>query len=173
MILTLATLASCATKSDFMKHHHAVTEEILEMKAQQASTKKDLIEQVKLDLRKEVKEAILEQGKEELISEMKETVYIESKKELDQYQEVVNKVIADKLAEHEVLITQEITKALIEGPFIPLLEEKIRNGLSDQQNEMFDSKRESFIKDAVERVLNEIVGKEIGIGRNGAEILKK
>lgn len=171
-ILTLALLTSCATHSDFAKHHSAVTEEIVTIKAQQDSLRSDMIEQVKFDLRQEMKKEILAQGKEELIYEMKSAVYEESKKELSQYQEIVNMVMAEKFLKQDAAIKEEITKALIEGPFISLLEEKIVQGLSDQQNEMFKENRDGLIKDIVSKVLDEIVGKEIGIGKNGAEILK-
>jgi hypothetical protein len=171
-LLALTLITSCATSSDLKKHSEEMKKEMIELKIQQDVLKNNLKKELQAEMREELKKEVMDKGKEALIEEIKKDVYIEAKKELDQYKDVINKVLADKLVDQENLIKQEITKALIEGPFIPLLEEKIITGLSDEQDKMFNSKKEMFIKETVENVLKEVVGKEIGIGKDGAEILK-
>ena len=170
--LTILLVSSCATNSALKKHEDTMRKEVNEVKQMQMDMKEVMKKELREELKSDLKAEILSQGKEELVVEMKNEVFKEAKKELDTYKEVISKVIAEKLVEHKGYIREEIQKALIEGPFIPMLEEKIKDGLADQQESMFSSKKEDFIKECVERALDELEGKEIGIGAKGAEILK-
>lgn len=141
----------------------------------------DRIVLMEKNLTTEIKRTLVGDAKKELVLEMKKEVYSEIndslekdkeyiakvledlKVDFEKYKNVINDVLADKLLEFKGQVSTEIEKALLEGPFIPLLEEKMRAALKEDHKKMLEESKPEIIKQCVEDALNEIVVKEIGV----------
>lgn len=92
------------------------------------------------------------------------------KEEFAQYKTVIDQVLAVKLAEFEGKIPKEIESALMNGPFLKVLEEKLTLGLASKQQDIFVQNKDGIVKQCVSEALDQIVVKQIGIRESGIEV---
>lgn len=133
------------------------------------------------ELKTEVKRTVIGEAKNEMIMEMKQEVYSEINKslvkdkefigkmlsqikgEFEEYKKVIDQVLSEKLVDYRGEISKEIETALIDGPFISLLEEKMKMQLKDEHTKVLKANKKDIVKKCVEDALSEIVVKEIAV----------
>lgn len=156
--------------------------EMKELRKDNAEVKKE-ISRMSDELKTEVKRTIVGDAKSEMIAEMKMDIYSQIneslrqdkefigqmltgiKSEFTEYKQVIDQVLAEKLVDFRGEMSLDIEKALIEGPFISLLEEKLKIQMEQTHADVFEKNKEDIVKKCVEDALNEIVVKEIGVQR--------
>lgn len=176
-------LAGCAV-SGAVTYYHLKDKKEMEQKMMQRT---DAMNEA---LRKELREHVLKTGKEAMVAELKTETYKhiqESilndeefrlkltaglKKDFEEYRGVIDQVLAIKLGEFKSSISTEVENALINGPFIQMLEEKITQKLKDTNTELFVSKKQEIIKECVDEVINQIVVKQIGVKESKIKIIE-
>lgn len=139
------------------------------------------IDQMNTELREEVKRTVIGDAKQEMIMEMRQEVYSEINKsltkdkefigkmlsqikaEFDEYKKVIDQVLSEKLVDYRGEISKEIESALIEGPFVQLLEEKMKQQLKTEHQKVLEENKDDIVKKCVEDALDEIVVKEIAV----------
>lgn len=139
------------------------------------------MDKMREDLKTEVKRSVIGEAKEEMVLEMKQEVYSEINKsltkdkefigqmlsqikvEFDAYKGVMEQVLSEKLVDYRGEISKEIKTALMDGPFIPLLEEKMVEKLKSEHNKIIDKRKSEIVKECVEEALDQIVVKEIAV----------
>lgn len=170
-------MAACAATSAVTYYHRQDRED---MKERMNSMNEKAVQ--------EIKKEIIGESKKQMISELKKEVYeevnqsllkdkefiskmlVELKSEFVQYKTIIDQVLAIKLAEFQGQIPKEIEEALINGPFLKLLEEKLGATLSEKQKEIFKEKKDALVKQCVSEALDQIVIKHIGVRESGLEI---
>jgi hypothetical protein len=178
-------IAGCAGLSAVTYYHIKDRQVVMDKAEQMEKT----VAGMKSDLRKELKEEMLKGSKEDLIKEMKTEVYAQVNQnllqdkqfltqmltkinsEFEAYKGVIDQVLVQKLSDYNGVISSEIQKVLLEGPFVKMLEDKIAERMKDNQTKIFEEKKAEMIKQAVSDVIDEIVVKQIGIKESGVEII--
>lgn len=174
-------LAGCAG-AGVVKYYHK--KDLAEMDKRISDNEKMMdmrIKSMQNELRAEMKKEMLAGSQEDLVLDIKENVYKEIneslkadkefvaqmltkiKVEFDAYKDIVDQVLAEKLLEYRKEISKEIEIALIEGPFVPMLEEKLNMQMQENQKTLFMSERKKLIEDCVEGTLKEVVLKRVGV----------
>lgn len=176
-------LAGCGVSTAVTYYH-------LKDKAVSQKALKESSEKMNDSLRKEMRDYLIKTGKEEIVAELKAETYKsiqesilkdESfrkelmgglKQEFEEYRVLIDQILAIKLGEFKGEISKEIEGALINGPFINLLEEKLTAKLSDSQGVLLESKKKEFVKQCVEDSLDQIVLKQIGVKESRIKIIE-
>lgn len=170
-------VAACAGASSVT---YLKNSEMKEMRKEHEEVKME-INKMNTELKEEVKRSLVGEAKEEMVMEMKQEIYgkineslkqdkqfIEEmlsgiNKEFSEYKGVIDQVLAQKLVDFRGEISVEVEKALMEGPFIELLEKKLKEQLKDDHEAIFSERKKEMVKKCVEDTLDEIVVKEIGV----------
>lgn len=178
-------IAGCAGLSAVTYYHIKDRQVVMDKAEQMEKTVTDM----KVDLRKELKEELLKNSKEDLIKEMKTEVYAQVNQnllqdkqflssmltkinsEFEAYKGVIDQVLIQKLSDYNGVINAEVQKALLEGPFIQMLEDKMSERMKASQMKVFEESKAAMVKQAVSDVIDEIVVKQIGIKESGVEII--
>lgn len=139
-------------------------EAVAQLKAQIVGGAKDsLVAEIKKEVYEDINQSLLKD--KEFISKM----LMELKVEFAQYKTVIDQVLAIKLAEFQGNVPKEIESALINGPFLKVLEEKLTLSLSDKQDKIFESQKPKIVEQCVDDALKQIVVRKMGI-RSDIEI---
>lgn len=170
-------LAACAATSAVTYYHRV---DRADMNSRVDAMNEKVVQEVKKELIGESKKQMVEELKKEVYAEVNESLLkdkefiskmlTELKGEFAQYKTVIDQVLAIKLAEFQGQIPKEIESALMNGPFIRLLEEKLTLALTDRQKTIFMENKDSLVKQCVSEALDQIVVKQIGIRDSGLEI---
>jgi hypothetical protein len=170
-------MAACAATSAVTYYHRQDRDD---MKERMNSMNEKVVQ--------EIKKEIIGESKKQMVSELKKEVYAEVnqsllkdkefiskmlselKGEFTEYKNIIDQVLAIKLAEFQGQIPKEIESALINGPFLKLLEEKLVATLTDKQKDIFKENKDALVKQCVSEALDQIVIKQIGIRESGLEI---
>lgn len=169
--------AACAATSAVTYYHRA---DRMEMDKKVDAMNAALVQEVKKEIIGSSKAQLVEEMKKEVYSEVNQSLLKDKeflgsmlvglKEEFAQYKTVIDQVLAVKLAEFEGKIPKEIESALMNGPFLKVLEEKLTLGLASKQQDIFVQNKDGIVKQCVSEALDQIVVKQIGIRESGIEV---